>query len=212
MSAHRGADRPALVVGLTGGIASGKSAVEALFERHGGTVIDADRVAREVVAPGQAGLRQVVEAFGDDVLKADGGLDRAALRQRVFNHPASRKQLEGIIHPLVRAGLLARLKTVRTPYAILSIPLLLESGQRSLVDRILVVDLPEAEQIARLRRRDGGTEAQAQAILNAQSDRETRRQAADDLIDNSGDRDLLGPQVHRLHHHYLALANAAPHP
>jgi dephospho-CoA kinase len=205
MTSRQGPDRPALVVGLTGGIASGKSTVEALFTGHGVAVIDADAVARAVVEPGQPGLRQVVARFGDGILKPDGSLDRTALRQQVFDDPASRKRLEAVIHPLVRTGLIDHLTTVRSAYAVLSIPLLLESGQRDLVDRVLVVDLPSTEQITRLMQRDGCEEAHARAILDAQLDRETRRRAADDLIDNSGDRAALAPQVEALHHRYLTI-------
>lgn len=213
---HRGlaaVDQPSLiimlVVGLTGGIASGKTTIERWFRAQGVAVIDADRIARELVQPGQAGLRQVVDAFGTDILDPGGQLDRARMRTLIFTDPAARHRLEGILHPLVAERMRQQLARLNTPYTVLSVPLLLESGQDSMVDRILVVDLPEALQIERLMARDQCDHSAALAILKAQMDRQQRLDAADDIIDNSGTERDLAAQLSRLHQQYLAIA-AAP--
>ena len=199
-----------LVVGLTGGIGSGKSAVAELFRALGVPVIDADEAARAVVAPGTPGLERIRARFGDRVISRDGRLDRRRLRDIVFRDPAARRELEGILHPLIRRHMRDRLAALDTPYAILAIPLLLETGQTGDVDRVLVVDCPEQLQIERVRSRDGIDAAQAHAILDAQAGREQRLQAADDIIDNSGPRERLAPQVEALHRKYLALSHATP--
>ena len=199
-----------LVIGLTGGIASGKSTVERLFSTLGTTVIDADAIAAQTLQPGQPGLTQTVAAFGADILNTQGRLDRSRMRQRIFADAAARKRLDAIIHPLVAEQMQQRLDGLAEAYAILSVPLLLESGQMRLVDRILVVDLPENLQIERLMARDHCDEHSAGAILAAQTDRSSRRRAADDLIDNSGPRQQLPPQVERLHRLYLTLARTPP--
>lgn len=194
------------VIGLTGGIGSGKTTVSDRFAALGVPVIDADLVAREVVEPGQPGLARVIGHFGPDLLTNEGRLDRDRLRQRVFSDPEARQALEAILHPLIRARMQERLAALRTPYAILAIPLLTETGRRDLVDRILVVDIPEAQQLERVQRRNGMDREEIRAILAAQSSRSKRLAIADDIIDNSGDLPALVAQIDRLHGEYLRLA------
>ena len=201
--------RPALVVGLTGGIASGKSTVGRLFEAHGVVVVDADQLAREVVAPGSDGLAAVCARFGEDVLDADGALDRSRMRERVFSDPRARADLEAIIHPRVRAAMDERLAEARSAYAMAMIPLLLETGQQQRFDRILVVDVPRDLQIARVQARDGSTLQVVEGILAAQVDRDHRLSVADDVISNDADLASLEAAVARLHERYLALATRA---
>lgn len=193
-------------VALTGGIASGKSTVERLFAARGIETIDADRIAREVVDVGTSGLAAIVAAFGTSVLDASGRLERKAMRERVFADPAARSQLEAIIHPRVREGLRERAQAARSPYAMLVIPLFVESGDYAWVDRVLVVDVPRAVQVERLLQRDGVTDELAEAMLNAQASREQRLAAADDVIDNSAPPEALDAKVEALHQGYLALA------
>ncbi len=195
-----------LVVGLTGGIGSGKSLAAARFEELGVPVLDADRIGRELVAPGREALAAIVQAFGPQVLRPDGSLDRAGLRERIFRDPETRRRLEAILHPRIRREMERRLARLRAPYCVLVIPLLLEAGQRDLVDRVLVVDAPVALQKERVRRRDGLDEATLEAILAAQWDRERRRAAADDLLPNEGTVEELHRRVDALHRRYLALA------
>ena len=195
-----------LRIGLTGGIASGKSTVERLFAAHGVPIIDSDVIAREVVASGTPGLAQVRARFGDEVLLADGSLDRRALRRLVFADPAARRDLEAIVHPLIRSGMAERSAAVGGPYQITVIPLLVEGGRRATLDRVLVVDCPEALQIERVMQRDQVTEAEARAILAAQVSRSERLAAADDVIVNDGDAAALQAQVDALHAKYLHLA------
>jgi len=198
-------DRP-LRIGLTGGIASGKSTVAALFAACGVPVLDTDQIARDVVEPGEAALGDVVAAFGPHILGSDGRLDRARLRARVFAHPDSRQRLEAILHPAIRTELAHRAESAGGPYQVWVIPLLVEGGQVDRVDRILVVDCPEDVQVARIVARDGGTEDAARAILAAQATREQRLAAADDLIVNTGTEADLAPQVAALDVKYRALA------
>lgn len=195
-----------LVVGLTGGIASGKSTAADLFAKLGVPILDADVIAREVVEPDSPGLAAVAAAFGRQVLTADGRLDRAALRERVFADPAERQRLEALLHPLIRARLQQRLAALSAPYAVLVAPLLLEAGMADLVDRILVVDLPEEAQIQRVMRRDSSSRAQAENILASQYSRRRRLERADDVISNTGEPAELEPQVLKLHRLYLQLA------
>jgi dephospho-CoA kinase len=194
-----------LRVGLTGGIASGKSTVAELFARLGAGVIDTDAVAREVVAKGEPGLCAVTAEFGDDILLDTGELDRRALRALVFRDPERLARLNALLHPLIRARTLQRLEALDAPYAIIVVPLLFETGFTELVDRTLVVDCPEAEQLARLRRRDALTQDEAEAMVGAQLDRASRLARAQDVIDNSGDLARLKAQVESLHAQYLAL-------
>jgi dephospho-CoA kinase len=193
-------------VALTGGVASGKSTVERLFASRGIEVVDADHVAREVVAAGTAGLADIVEIFGTDVLSADGSLDRRAMRERVFADERARRQLEAIIHPRVREVLRQRASEVHSAYGMLVIPLLVESGDYAWVNRVLVVDVPREVQRERLLKRDGISRELAEAMLNAQASREQRLAVADDVIDNSADLESLDDAVERLHRRYLQLA------
>ena len=197
----------AFVVALTGGVAAGKSAVAARFTLLGVPVHDADVAARAVVEPGSEGLAAIIAAFGADVLDADGRLDRAAMRQRVFANPAARLALEAIIHPRVRQWLRDRVLTERHPYCLLAIPLLAENvAHYRWVDRVLLVDAPEARQLARLVARDGIDEALARRMIEQQASRAERLAIADDVIDNSGDEPALDDAVSELHRRYLALA------
>jgi dephospho-CoA kinase len=197
-------------VGLTGGIASGKSTVARLFEALGVPVIDTDVLARKVVAPGQPLLARIAERFGAEVLAADGSLDRRALRALVFSDPAARGDLEQLTHPAIRALLEQRSAAVGGEYQIHVIPLLVETGGRDRVDRVLVVDCSEPLQIRRLQARDGSTLEQAREILAAQASRAARLAAADDVIENTGDLAPLRDRVATLHLSYRQLARQAP--
>ena len=191
-----------LNVGLTGGIGSGKSTVCVLFQALGAPVIDADQTAREVTAPGGEGLNEVVRLFGAGVLTPEGALNRAALREKVFRDPEARKKLEAILHPRIYASMTRQSAALSTPYVIFAVPLLVETGRHRDMDRVLVVDLPEALQIRRVLERDGGDPAQIQAILAAQCSRQARLQAADDVITNAGPPGALEAQVKTLHEIY----------
>ncbi|MCZ8130632.1 MAG: dephospho-CoA kinase [Steroidobacteraceae bacterium] len=195
-----------LRIGLTGGIASGKSAVADAFARRGIEIVDTDVLAREVVEPGTPALAAVVETFGPDVLGPDGRLDRRRLRTRVFADPAERQRLEAILHPAIRAAMRSRAAAATTPYVVIAIPLLVENGLQSQVDRVLVVDCPPELQLARLLARDGETPEGARAILAAQATREARLVEADDVVTNAGTLAELEAQVAALHERYLALA------
>lgn len=197
----------AYVVALTGGIASGKSAVTRRFEAHGIGVYDADVAAREVVKPGSEGLAAIVQTFGAGVLDAQGGLDRAAMRRRVFADDMARRQLEAITHPRVRTWLRERAAADAGPYCLLAIPLLAENiAHYRWVDRVLVVDAPASVQLERLVRRDGIDEALARRMIERQATREERLALADDLIENTGEESALDAAVEALHQRYLALA------
>jgi dephospho-CoA kinase len=198
-----------LVVAVTGGIASGKSAVTACFERLGVPVIDADLIARELVEPGEPALEEIVERFGAGMLEADGRLDRRQLRQRIFNDTEARKRLEAILHPRIRERMRTRALAATAPYVVLAIPLLTRSSDYPFIDRVLVVDVPESLQIARLTRRDGVDETGARAALAAQISRDERIALADDVLDNSGTFDALEVAVAQLHARYLARAAAS---
>ncbi len=195
-----------LRVGLTGGIGSGKSTVADLFAALGVTVIDADDVSRQLVKPGSTALQEIITHFGQAVLTADGTLDRAALRERVFADPADRAQLEAILHPRVRKELERQVLRANGAYVLLVIPLLFESGLRNLVDRVLVVDADVPSQIRRVQARSGLREEEVRKILAAQIGPAERRALADDVIENNADRAHLEREVARLHAHYLALA------
>jgi dephospho-CoA kinase len=194
-------------IALTGGIASGKSSVCTLFARHGVEVIDADVVARELVAPGMPALREIVAAFGIDVLVGDGSLDRAAMRKRVFADADARHRLEDILHPRVRSVLRECAGSARSAYVILAIPLLVESGgDYAWVDRVLVVDVPGEVQRARLIARDGITGTLADSMLGAQASRAQRLAIADDIVVNDGTLAELDRRIADLHAKYLLLA------
>ncbi|MFO1474555.1 MAG: dephospho-CoA kinase [Lysobacterales bacterium] len=199
----------AYAIGLTGGIASGKSEVSRRFEALGIVVADADLAARAALAPGSDGLAETVAAFGRDILAADGSLDRAAMRRRVFSDPDARRRLEAIVHPRVRAMLAAQCASAASPYAIAAIPLLAEVGGRGAypwLSRILVVDVPAAVQMERLQRRDGIDASLAAGMLAAQATRRERLAIADDVIANDGPLDALDAQVAALDRRYRALA------
>lgn len=195
-----------LRIGLTGGIASGKSTVADLFAGFGATVIDTDRIAREVVAPGRPALEALIKALGREILGPDGGLDRQRLRKRIFRDAATRGIVEGILHPAIMSELIRQADTAPGPYQVLVIPLLVEGGRRELVDRVLVVDCPEEQQIERLMRRDGETRENAARALGAQATREERLHAADDVIANDGDPAKLVETVAGLDREYRRLA------
>ena len=193
-------------VGLTGGIASGKSTAAKFFGALGVPIIDTDQVARDVVEPGQPPLERLVERFGSGILTPDGHLDRPALRNIVFSDPKARADLEALTHPAIGAAMEARSAAAGGAYQVLVIPLLVEKNLSSHVDRVLVVDCDEALQIRRLRARDRSTAAQAQAILNAQASRAARLKVADDVITNDADMSAVQNQVAALHARYLDLA------
>ncbi|EWC41067.1 dephospho-CoA kinase [Stutzerimonas stutzeri] len=193
------------ILGLTGGIGSGKSAVANHFASLGVHTVDADQAARWVVEPGRPALSQIVQRFGDGILLPSGELNRAALRQRIFGEPSQRQWLEQLLHPLIRAEVSRHLALAESPYAIMVSPLLVESGQYRQVDRVLVVDVPEAIQIARTVVRDQASEEQVRAILKVQADRAERLRHADDVLLNDRDLSWLESEVERLHHFYLGL-------
>lgn len=194
------------VVAVTGGIASGKSAVTACFERLGVPVIDADLIARELVEPGEAALAEIVARFGAGILDAAGALDRRQLRNRIFSDEEARRDLEAILHPRIRERMQARARAVDAPYVVLAIPLLTSHSRYPFIERVLVVDVPESLQIERLRRRDGVDRAGAQAALAAQISRVQRLALADDVIDNSGTIEALAESVRALDARYRTFA------
>ncbi|WP_447651898.1 dephospho-CoA kinase [Pseudomonas abietaniphila] len=193
------------ILGLTGGIGSGKSAAAQCFVDLGIHLVDADNAARWVVEPGRPALAQIAEHFGANVLQADGTLNRAALRELIFKDPQQRVWLEGLLHPLIREEIRQYLARAESPYAILVSPLLLETSQHQMVQRVLVIDVPEAVQIERTVLRDKTNEAQVRAILTAQASREERLSRADDVIVNDRDPAWLKSEVERLHYFYLTL-------
>ena len=195
-----------LVIGLTGGIGSGKSTVADMFAELGVPIIDMDRIARQIVGPGQPALEHITHTFGTDLIDADGQLNRQRLSNIFFDSTEKRHQLEAILHPMIRRETERQLKKLEVPYCIVVIPLLLESDQRSLVDRVLVVDTPESVQITRTMQRDGISASQAEKILATQVNRKSRLSAADDIINNSGELDDLRVQVENLDQQYRALA------
>ena len=197
----------AIRVGLTGGIASGKSTVANLFAALGVPVIDTDVIARQVVEPGQPALAQVVESFGRAVLDAEGRLDRRRMREQIFADPAAKRRLEAILHPAIRDEMERQSRTAGGPYQVLVIPLLTEGGRRDHLDRVLLVDVPEELQIQRLMMRDGVSHEQAQASLNAQATRAQRLAMADDVIRNDGTPEDLSRRVEEIHQLYLSLAS-----
>lgn len=201
-----------LTIGLTGGVASGKSTVQAMFEALGVPVLDADQVAREVVAPGSAALAEIAAEFGEGMLLADGGLDRRRMRERVFGDNDARRRLEAITHPHIRQRMQAWKSAQTAPYCMLSVAILLEAGMRPLVDRVLVIDVPESLQQDRVRVRDGITPPLAAQMLAAQLPRDQRLAAADDVLVNTVDLDTIRDCVTRLHRYYLQLArDDSPH-
>lgn len=194
------------ILGVTGGIGSGKTAATDHFEHLGITVVDADLAARVVVEPGQPALAAIAARFGAEVIGADGRLNRPLLRERVFSDPAERKALEAITHPAIRDELVRQLTAATSPYVILASPLLWESGQAALVTRVLLIDVPESVQRERAASRDGVSPAQIDAIMAAQWSRAQRLDRADDVIENSGTLAALQARVEALHQDYLRMA------
>ncbi|MGE0370474.1 MAG: dephospho-CoA kinase [Gammaproteobacteria bacterium] len=199
-----------LVVGLTGGIGSGKSTAANCFAALGVPLIDADEIAREVVESGGEALDEIVDCFGPDILDSRGGLDRNRLRHRVFTDGIQRRRLEAILHPRIRTEIMARIRRLDSPYCIVTIPLMIETAQTDLVDRILVIDCPPELQRERIARRDRWPEEEIDGVLRVQATRAQRLQAADDVIANDGNLDSLRRSVATLHRNYLALSDAAP--
>lgn len=193
-----------LVVGLTGGIGSGKSAAANEFARLGATVVDTDVIAHELTAAGGAAIPELRKAFGDEAIDASGAMDRVQMRERVFSDPSAKKALEALLHPMIREDSRRRIEVAPGPYIIHVVPLLVESADyRKRVDRVLVVDCPEDLQIARVRARSALPEEQVRAIIATQASRADRLASADDVIDNSGSLDALYRQVAALHERYL---------
>ena len=198
------------VVGLTGGIGSGKSAAAAEFERLGASVVDTDAIAHELTQAGGPAIPAIQELFGSEVIGASGAMDRKKMRDRVFADPAAKKALEALLHPLIRDESRRRIERARGPYVIHVVPLLIESPDyRSRVDRVLVIDAPEELQVERVRLRSGHSEAEVRTIVSAQATRAQRLAAADDVIENRGTIDALREQVAALHRKYLELGRAA---
>jgi dephospho-CoA kinase len=206
MRAAAQATRPPLRVGLTGGVASGKSSVSALFAALGVAVIDADLIAREVVGPGTALRARLFEVFGETIRGPDGGLDRAALRRLIFAHEARRRELEALLHPAIRERTEQLAAQASGPYQLHVNPLMVETREAALYDRVLVVDCPESLQYERLRARDGCSPVEARAMLEAQASRAARLAIADDVIRNDEGLPALQPRVEALHQRYLQLA------
>lgn len=194
------------ILGLTGGIGSGKSAVARCFKDRGIEVVDADIAARKVVEPGTPALGEIASHFGEAILNDDGTLNRAALREKIFADTQERGWLEALLHPAIGDWIATQLRGAGSPYAILESPLLLETTQRQSVQRVLLVDVPEALQISRASARDDNSPEQIKAIIAAQMPRRQRLAEADDVIDNSGTLEQLEPQVAALHETYLAIA------
>ncbi len=198
------------ILGLTGGIGSGKSAAAEHFAALGVHVVDADHAARWVVEPGRPALSQIAEHFGEQVLQADGQLNRGALRTLIFSEPEQRRWLEALLHPLIREEIGDNLAQAQSPYAILVSPLLIESGQYTTTQRVLVIDVPQALQIQRTLKRDNTSEEQVHAILKVQASREDRLRHADDVLTNDRDLEALKTEVERLHDFYLTLRGGQP--
>ena len=196
-----------LRIGLTGGIGSGKSSVAALFAELGMPVIDMDVLAREVVKPGQPALQEIKKIFGAQICNEDDELNRRELRDIIFSDPDKRKQLEDIVHPRIRERVKNLIDELGTPYCIIVIPLLFETGRQDTIDRILVVDTSIENQLQRTMQRDNISEDYVQNIIATQVDRQTRLDQADDVINNTGDIIRLKDQVNRLHQRYLELSH-----
>jgi len=195
-----------LVVGLTGGIGSGKSAATKLFSDAGIDIIDADEVARDVVAPGSEGLQKITSHFGADILNLDGTLNRTALRERVFNNEQEKNWLNSLLHPLIRQSMMQQINDSTSPYCILSVPLLVEGKLHEICDKVVVVDCPESMQLTRAMQRDGSSQQIIENIMASQATRKERLSVADDIIDNSGSFEFLEQQVKALHQKYLTIS------
>jgi len=199
-----------LVIGLTGGIGSGKSTVAKLFASLGIEIIDADLIARNVVTPNSPALAEIITHFGTDIINDDKGLNRSKLRQLIFENEADRKWLEQLLHPLIREKIKEAIQNVQSAYCIVAIPLLLESTPNPLIERILVIDAPEQLQIERSVQRDGCTAEDVQAIMKTQVSRKQRLSAADEVIQNDSDLASLKKQIDELHQLYLQMARSEP--
>ena len=196
-----------LVVGLTGGIGSGKSAAADAFAELGATVVDTDAIAHELTGSGGPAIAEIRKLFGEQAIGRDGALDRKRMREQVFSDPAAKQKLERLLHPMIRQESARRIAAARGPYVIHVVPLLIESPDyRRRVDRVLVVDAPEEAQVARVRSRSGLSEDEVRAIMRTQVPRAERLAAADDVLDNGGSRDALRTQVAALHEKYLQFA------
>ncbi len=195
-----------IIVGLTGGIASGKSTVADMFRSYDVPIIDTDIIARELVMPGEEAYNEIINKFGENILQANGSLDRAKLRDLIFKNTDQRKQLESILHPRIRIEVFALLKQINAPYVIIVIPLLFETDYPYPLDRVLVIDTSEAIQLGRLLQRDGIDHELATRILATQLPRQQKCQLADDILTNDGDMELLRSRVDALHRQYLALS------
>ena len=194
------------IVGLSGGIGSGKTAVSDRFATRGITVVDADVIARQVVEPGSDALKAIQQHFGDAIVGANGELRRAELRKRIFSNTEDKQWLEALLHPLIATETLNQLEQAKGAYVIYVSPLLVEGGQKALCDRLLVIDVPESVQVARTMTRDDNDQAQVERIMASQASRQQRLDAADDVVDNSGDIEQLDVKVETLHQQYLAYA------
>lgn len=195
-----------LRVGLTGGIGSGKSTIASLFVMRGVPVIDTDEIARSLTEPGQDSFDEIVRAFSETIVDENRRIDRNRLRERVFDNADERRRLEAILHPRIRALVRDKLAAIEAPYAVIVVPLLIESGFTDLVNRILVVDVMENVQIQRTAARSGLSEPEIRKIMSAQASRAQRLQAANEVIENNGDRKQLEAEVERMHQWYLSLA------
>ena len=196
------------VIGLTGGIGSGKSTVASIFTNLGIEVIDADQLARDVVKPGSPALATIAQRYGNSILQEDGSLNRSKLREIIFSDTSEREWLEQLTHPMIAQLMKDQLQAVSSPYAILESPLLIETDQKELVDRILVIDIVEETQLQRTLARDDSAEGTIKAIINSQIPRELRLEAADDVVDNSAKFEATEREILRLHEQYLLMANA----
>ena len=200
-----GSGSSSLIIGLTGGIGSGKSTVAEAFRQLGIETVDADQASRAVVEPGMPALAAISAQFGSQIIQADGSLDRAALRQIIFTDPAQKLWLESLLHPLIRDWIIEQLKAATSPYVILESPLLFETDQHQLVHKTVLVDLPEALQIERACARDGNQADQIQRIIDAQMPREEKLSRADIVLDNSESLDTLAARVTAVHQTLLSL-------
>ncbi len=195
-----------LRIGLTGGIGSGKSSAAAMFARRGVPVIDADEIAKQLVAPGQPAYERIIQRFGKEFVDADGFIDRGRLRRHVFDDPASRRELEAILHPRVRRQIQRQLRALRAPYCVIVIPLIFEANQQDLVDRILVIDAAEDTQVQRVAARSSLADDEIRKIIAAQIGRNVRLRQAHDVITNEGELEQLEERVNAFHTRYLDLA------
>jgi dephospho-CoA kinase len=195
-----------LRIGLTGGIGGGKSVVAKLFSARGVPVIDADEIAREIVAPGLPAYGDIIRAFGEDILDDNRQINRERLRSRIFDNAQERKRLEMILHPRIRAEMQTQVERLRAPYCLIVIPLLVETGRQDFIDRILLVDADEDKQIQRVMQRNGLPEPEVRKILASQASRADRLQRAHEVIENNADLAHLATEVERLHRYYLTLA------